>query len=130
MSDPSDTTHLIGTNPADTIDPNSSDASVARSVYANSLLMSEIYSWLPDMCDKKNRTLISKSGWEEAARVLFRRLRSSALVPLYDQSNPVSALCFLTVKRIILLNGLMSTTLTIRLGADRTDPGIRSRHAV
>lgn len=130
MSDPSDTTHLTGTNPADTIDPNSSDASVARSVYANSLLMSEIYSWLPDMCDKKNRTLISKSGWEEAARVLFRRLRSSALVPLYDQSNPVSALCFLTVKQIILLNGLMSTTLTIRLGADRTDPGIRSRHAV
>lgn len=130
MSDPSDTNHLTGTNPADTIDPNSSDASVARSVYANSLLMSEIYSWLPDMCDIKNRTLISKSGWEEAARVLFRRLRSSALVPLYDQSDPVSALCFLTVKRTILLNGLMSTTLTIRLGADRTDPGIRSRHAV
>lgn len=130
MSDPSDTTHLTGTNPADTIDPNSSDASVARSVYANSLLMSEIYSWLPDMGDIKNRTLISKSGWEEAARVLIRRLRSSALVPLYDQSNPVSALCFLTVKRIILLNGLMSTTLTMVSGANRADPGIRSRHVV
>lgn len=130
MSETDDTILPTGTNTVNVIDSEDGDAPAARLVYANSLLMSEIYSWLPGSADRKNRTLLSKSGWEEAARVLFRRVKYSALVPLHYHSSPVCTLCCLRSNELLLLNGLMKFTLIICLGADRTDPGIRSRHVL
>jgi hypothetical protein len=95
MSETDDITRPTGTNTVNVIDSEGGDASAARSVYANSLLVSEIYSWLPGFADRKNRTLLSKSGWEEAARVLFRQGSVRNLVRLLHQSSPVSALCYL-----------------------------------
>ncbi|KAG7529527.1 hypothetical protein FFLO_05595 [Filobasidium floriforme] len=88
MSETDNVTRPTSINTVNVTDFEDGDASAARSVYANNLLMAEIYSWLPEFADRKNRTLLSKSGWEEAARVLFRQGSVRNLLPLHHESSP------------------------------------------
>lgn len=74
MTEPAQDEILAGSGVEDDVGGKDAGTSAGRSVYDNSLIMSEIYGWLTSKRDLVRCLMVCKAGWLEVARILYRQL--------------------------------------------------------